>query len=37
MKLTSGTLKTPEDVKAWLAATESDLLAKLEKGPIVIN
>jgi hypothetical protein len=37
VKLKSGTLKTPEEVKAWLAETEEDLLAKLEKGPIVIN
>lgn len=37
VKLKSGTLKTPEDVKAWLAETETDLLAKLKKGPIVIG
>lgn len=37
VKLKSGTLKTPEEVKAWLAETEADLLAKLKKGPIVIN
>lgn len=35
--LTSGTLKTPADVKGWLAATESDLLSKLANGPVVIS
>lgn len=37
VRLSSGTLKTPEDVKAWLAEIEKDLLAKLKKGPIVIG
>ena len=37
VKLTSGTLKTPEDVKAWVGDTETELLAKLRQGPIVIN
>ncbi len=37
VKLTSGTLKTPEDVKAWLGETETELLGKLEKGPVVIG
>ncbi len=37
VRLTSGTLKSPEDVKAWLAATETVVLGKLKKGPIVIN
>jgi len=37
VKVTSGTLKSPDDVKAWLARTETDLLAKLQRGPIVIN
>ena len=37
VKLTSGTLKTPEDVKAWVGDTETELLAKLKQGPIVIN
>jgi len=37
VRLTSGTLKTPDDVKAWLASTEKDLLSKLKKGPIVIS
>ena len=34
--LSSGTLKTEEEVKAWLAGTEKDLLAKLRNGPVVI-
>jgi len=34
--LTSGTLKTEQEVKAWLAGTEKDLLAKLKNGPVVI-
>jgi len=35
--LTSGTLKTEQEVKAWLAGTENDLLAKLKTGPVVIS
>lgn len=35
--LRSSTLKTDEDVKAWLGNTEKDLLAKLKDGPIVIS
>lgn len=35
--LTSGTLKTEAEVKAWLAGTEKDLLAKLKDGPVVIS
>jgi len=35
--LASGTLKTEQDVKDWLAGTEKDLLAKLKDGPIVIS
>ena len=37
VSLTSGTLKTPADVTAWLAETEAELLAKLKDGPIIIN
>lgn len=37
VSLKSGTLKTPEDVKAWLAETETELLGKLKKGPVVIG
>jgi hypothetical protein len=31
------TLRTPEDVKAWAAATEKDLLEKIKDGPIMIS
>jgi len=37
VRLSSGTLKTEQDVKTWLTATEKDLLAKLKDGPIVIS
>jgi hypothetical protein len=37
VRLTSPTLKTPEDVKVWITKTEQDLLAKLPKGPVVIS
>ena len=37
MILSSGTLKTPEDVATWLAETEAELLEKIKKGPVVIN
>jgi hypothetical protein len=37
VRLTSGTLKTPQDVKAWLAETEKALVAKLKDGPVVVN
>jgi hypothetical protein len=37
VRLTSETLRTEQEVKAWLAGTEKDLLAKLEKGPVVIS
>ena len=35
--LTSATLKTPDEIKAWLAKTETELLAKLATGPVVIS
>ncbi len=35
--LASGTLKTEQEVKTWLAGTEKDLLAKLKNGPVVIS
>jgi hypothetical protein len=35
--LSSGTLKTEQDVKEWVASTEKDLLAKLKTGPVVIS
>ena len=37
VKLDSGTLRTPQDVKAWAAKTERDLLQQIEQGPIVIG
>jgi hypothetical protein len=37
VKLTSGTLKTSEDVKDWLKETEQGLLEKIKKGPVVIG
>ena len=37
VSLSSGTLKTPEDVTAWLAETEAELLEAIQKGPVVIN
>ncbi|MBP7937491.1 MAG: BREX system P-loop protein BrxC [Phycisphaerae bacterium] len=35
--LSSGTLKTPDDVKAWLADQERVLLAKVNEGPVIIG
>jgi len=35
--LTSGTLRTEPEVKAWLAKTEKNLLAKLKDGPVVVS
>ncbi|MFP4106352.1 MAG: BREX system P-loop protein BrxC [Phycisphaerae bacterium] len=37
MRLSSGTLKTEQDVKDWLAGTEKELLAKIKNGPVVIS
>lgn len=37
VQLTSDTLRTDADVKAWLAKTETALLAKLKHGPVVIG
>lgn len=35
--LTSGTLKSEQEVKDWLAETEKELLAMLKAGPVVIS
>jgi hypothetical protein len=35
--LTSGTLKTEQDIKEWLSNTEKDLLGRLKSGPVVIS
>jgi hypothetical protein len=37
VNLTSGTLKSQEDVKIWVAVTEKELIKKLKNGPIVIS
>jgi len=37
VKLTSGTLKTEDDVRNWIEKTEQELLEKLVDGPIVIS
>jgi hypothetical protein len=35
--LTSGTLRTEAEVKAWLAEQETKLVAKLKEGPVVVG
>ena len=37
MHLHSATLRTPEEVKTWLAEQEKELLKALKKGPIIIQ
>ena len=37
VSLRSDTLRTEDDVRAWIAATEADLLRRLDAGPIVIG
>lgn len=37
VKLGSATLRTPEEVKAWAAKTEQELLEQLKHGPIVVS
>jgi len=37
IKLTSGTLKTEDDIKSWVTDVENDLLTKIKDGPIVIS
>ncbi|MCL6447260.1 MAG: BREX system P-loop protein BrxC [Armatimonadetes bacterium] len=37
IKLTSGTLRTEDDVKAWVINIERELLDKIKDGPIVIS
>ena len=37
VKLVSATLRTPEDVKAWVTKTEQDLLEHVTQGPIVVS
>ncbi len=37
VKLGSATLRTPEQVKAWVTKTEHELLEQLKQGPIVVS
>jgi hypothetical protein len=37
VKLGSATLRTPEEVKAWVTKTEQELLEQLKHGPIVVS
>ena len=37
VKLASATLRTPDEVKAWVAKTEEELLERIKQGPIVIG
>ncbi len=37
IKLTSNTMRTPEDLDAWLSKTKDELLPKLNNGPIVVT
>jgi hypothetical protein len=37
VRLSSGTLKTEDDIKGWLQHQEAHLLGKLKDGPIVIQ
>ena len=37
VKLASSTLRSPEDVKEWVEATERDLLDRIRHGPVVVG
>ena len=37
VRLTSGTLRTEEDIKSWVNDVENDLMAKIKDGPIIIS
>jgi hypothetical protein len=37
VKLTSATLRTPQEVQAWVEKTEQELLEQLKNGPIVVS
>ena len=37
VKLGSATLRTPEEVKAWVEKSERELLEQIKKGPVVVN
>jgi hypothetical protein len=37
VRLTSGTLRTEEDIRSWVNDVENDLMAKIKDGPILIS
>ena len=37
VRLTSGSLKTEDDIRSWINDVENDLIAKIKDGPIVIS
>ena len=37
VKLGSATLRSPEEIKAWIEKTEQDLLDHLRQGPVVVS
>ena len=37
VKLGGATLRTPDEVKAWVAKTKRELLEQIKQGPIVIG
>lgn len=37
VKLAGATLRTPEEVKAWIEKTEKELLEQVKHGPVVVN
>ena len=37
VKLASPTLRTREEVRAWVATTEQELLDELRQGPVMIG
>ena len=37
VKLASSTLRSPEDVKDWVEATERELLDRIRHGPVVVS
>jgi len=37
VRLTSGTLKTEDDIRSWVNDVENDLMARIKDGPIVIS
>jgi hypothetical protein len=37
VRLTSGTLRTPDDVKQWLSEQERIIVEKLKSGPVIVH